>query len=80
VNSGVKNHLIHLGIIDFLQTWDFNKKVEALYKKNVLRKKGDMISAVEPIKYRQRFLRFLRMQVFSRDASDHISFEVTYYS
>lgn len=46
-----KNYIIHIGIIDFLQTWDFNKKIEALYKKHIKRKNGSLISAIEPIKY-----------------------------
>ncbi len=46
----------HIGIIDYLQKWDFQKKSESWWKK-VLGKKD--ISAINPKNYCQRFLQFM---------------------
>ena len=46
----------HLGIIDYLQAWDLQKKGEQWWK-NLLGKKD--ISAQEPKKYQQRFISFI---------------------
>jgi hypothetical protein len=40
--------IFHIGIIDYLQEWNFDKKLEALSKSIFLRKNKDMISALNP--------------------------------
>jgi len=48
----------HLGIIDYLQQWDFGKKSENLTKR-LLAKNPKKISAVEPELYKERFNSFV---------------------
>ena len=45
-----------LGIIDFQQRWNLNKKIERFLKTVVKGEDGDGISAIEPVKYYQRFV------------------------
>ena len=47
----------HLGIIDFLQEWNFDKKLERAYK--ALKGNPNDISAMEPNGYQERFCIFL---------------------
>ena len=49
----------HFGIIDYLQEWNFNKKVEALYKHHLKHKNKHKISAVPPEPYQKRFCQFI---------------------
>lgn len=49
----------HFGIIDYLQEWNFNKKVEAGYKHHIKRKNKHKISAVPPKPYQERFCQFI---------------------
>lgn len=51
-----KNVYYHLGIIDYLQRWDLQKKGEKWWK-NLLGKKD--ISAQKPKKYQHRFMTFI---------------------
>jgi hypothetical protein len=44
----------HMAIIDFLQDWSLSKKAESAWKMS----QGD-ISAVEPVRYQQRFYSFM---------------------
>ena len=46
----------YMGIIDILQKWDLNKKLERLAKR-LLRKDPDGLSAIEPNAYQDRFVR-----------------------
>lgn len=54
--------IYHIGIIDYLQDFNFDKKMENFAKYTVLRK-GPGISAVPPPMYGDRFLRFMRDHV-----------------
>jgi len=51
-----QNEFYHIGIIDYLQTWDLQKKGEQWWKK-IIGKKD--ISAQEPKKYQQRYMNFI---------------------
>jgi hypothetical protein len=53
----------HMGIIDFLQDWSFEKKVE-----NRLKGKGNKISAVPPADYQSRFEKFIIYDVLKPGA------------
>lgn len=55
--------IYHISIIDYLQVWNMNKKMESFAKKWFLGKDGQKISAVPPGKYAQRFKRFMFRQV-----------------
>ncbi|OQR81390.1 phosphatidylinositol-4-phosphate-5-kinase (Pi-PIPK-D2) [Thraustotheca clavata] len=44
-----------LGIIDILQTWNFDKKLERFMKTTFKRSDPNGISAIEPVKYQKRF-------------------------
>ena len=43
-----KTETIHMSIIDYLQEWNLNKKVERAYKVHLLQKSGSGLSAIEP--------------------------------
>lgn len=50
----------HVGIIDYLQTYNMNKKAEK-YTKIILKMNSNLdTSSQDPQKYRQRFLAFVR--------------------
>ena len=58
------NSLIyHVGIIDFLARFGTSKKIEGLYKTAILGQKRKNISCVDPIFYRDRFLKFFKKEV-----------------
>jgi hypothetical protein len=44
----------HMGLVDILQKWDWNKKAERCFKTTVLRKNKDGLSAIEPFVYQRR--------------------------
>ena len=54
-------YIYHLGIIDYLQDFDISKKGENKFKS--LKDDGEMISAVHPVKYCNRFFDFMQSQV-----------------
>jgi len=56
--------IYHLAIIDYLQEWNLNKMGERLFKTAVLLKDGRNLSAVEPLRYAQRFRDFCERNVF----------------
>ena len=55
-------YIYHIGIIDYLQDYNTDKKLENLLKYRILMK-GPGISAVPPPMYAERFLRFMRDHV-----------------
>ena len=55
-------YIYHIGIIDYLQDYNFDKKLENLAKYHIMMK-GPGISAVPPPKYAERFLNFMRSQL-----------------
>ena len=55
-------YIYHIGIIDYLQDFNLDKKMENLLKQRILGK-GEGISAVHPKKYASRFVRFMRDHV-----------------
>ena len=57
----------HIGIIDFLQKWNFDKKLERAFKS--LKGNPDDISAMEPTGYQKRFCKFLQKKVFKKTSS-----------
>ena len=52
-------HVYHFSIIDYLQSWDLNKKSERFVKTQFLRKDGATLSAIEPNEYATRFVDFV---------------------
>jgi len=55
----------HLGIIDYLQQWDLNKKSENLAKR-LLTLDASKISAVNPVLYEKRFVKFVEDSILGR--------------
>ena len=51
--------IYHIGIIDFLTTWNINKKMENFFKTKILLREEHLISCIEPISYQKRFLQFM---------------------
>lgn len=61
--------IYHLGIIDYLQDFNFDKWGENKFKS--WKTDGEMISAVPPKKYSNRFFSFMQQQVIvNQDAID----------
>ena len=54
------NEIYHIGLIDYLQRWDTNKKMERLVKTKLLNKNGQWLSAIEPKEYQRRFIEFMQ--------------------
>ncbi|KDO32428.1 hypothetical protein SPRG_22110 [Saprolegnia parasitica CBS 223.65] len=54
-NTVVGPACYYFGIIDILQLWNFDKKLERGFKLHVLRKDPDGLSAVPPTAYKDRF-------------------------
>jgi 1-phosphatidylinositol-4-phosphate 5-kinase len=61
----------YMGIVDFQQQYDFSKKMERFFKVQIQGKSGPGLSCIEPVTYRQRFLRRLEELVdFDMDEMD----------
>ncbi|RHY89546.1 hypothetical protein DYB37_007620 [Aphanomyces astaci] len=54
-NTVVGPAYYHLGVIDILQTWTLQKRMERFFKINLRRVDGDGLSAIAPDKYKKRF-------------------------
>ena len=65
--SSCGTRVYHVSLIDYLQQWNFDKKSEAFAKKWFLGKNAKKISAVPPEPYAQRFLTFMRRNIFLAD-------------
>ena len=66
--------IYHFGIIDFLQEWDINKKMENNAKLTMLTIQNqyeERISAVEPVSYQKRFAKFMKTQVLKPALNQH---------
>ena len=61
----------HIGIIDYLQLFNFNKKAEACWKTRVLGNKADLLSVAPPEIYQRRFMKYMREYVFSDGREDY---------
>ena len=60
--SSCGKYLYHIGLIDYLQDFNVDKKFENFLKYHV-KQDGDGISAMPPGFYAERFLRFMRDHV-----------------
>ncbi|KAF4033944.1 Phosphatidylinositol-4-phosphate 5-Kinase [Phytophthora infestans] len=50
----------YVGIIDILQTWTLQKRLERFWKVDVQQKDGEGLSAIDPVRYQRRFEAKLR--------------------
>ena len=57
--GGSVNMTCHFGIIDYLQTWTMQKKLETLFKTFLRADKYRLLSSVPPELYQSRFLSFI---------------------
>jgi 1-phosphatidylinositol-4-phosphate 5-kinase len=64
-DKSVTPALYHVALIDYLQEWNLNKKMERLLKTVVLQKDGKKLSAIEPSQYAFRFRHFIEMNLFN---------------
>jgi len=55
-------YIYHIGIIDYLQEFNFDKKLENRLKV-FLNKEGAQISAIQPKPYATRYMKFMRDKV-----------------
>mmetsp|Transcript_30864 Transcript_30864/g.30358 ORF Transcript_30864/g.30358 Transcript_30864/m.30358 type:complete len:178 (-) Transcript_30864:181-714(-) len=56
-------YIYHIAIIDYLQEFDLNKRLESFTKIHILSRDRNQISAVDPHLYCSRFLSFMRRRV-----------------
>lgn len=56
--------VFHIAIIDYLQAWNCNKKTETFAKSKLLRNQPEDISSMAPGPYGERFLSFMKKEVF----------------
>ena len=61
--SSCGTFIYHLAIIDYLQAFNFDKWSESRFKIYFLRRPKDLISAVDPDIYGDRFISFMKEQV-----------------
>lgn len=55
-----KKYVYHIGIIDYLQRWNFTKQSESCFKRNFkYRSNKNLVSAINPKIYNQRFQEFM---------------------
>lgn len=50
----------YVGIIDILQTWTVQKRLERFWKVDIQQKDGEGLSAIDPVRYQRRFESKLR--------------------
>lgn len=55
----------HIAIIDYLQEWNMQKKLERFTKTVLLGKDGPTLSAIEPEAYATRFRNFVEKHVIT---------------
>ena len=60
-------YLYHIAIIDYLQEYNWSKKVEHLFKSQLTN--GNLISAVPAKQYGRRFFEFMQKNVIANQAS-----------
>ena len=73
------NEFYHVGIIDFLQRYDFGKKVENTVRTAKMSpKKAVLISCVEPKKYSKRFFNFCDKHVLGESIEARTHTEETF--
>ena len=63
----------HVGIIDYLQTYDSSKRAETWWKTRVLCKNPKLLSSVTPAEYQHRFYSFMQEHVFPAEREDYNS-------
>ena len=57
------NKIYHIAIIDYLQEWNTDKKLERFTKTMILGKNSEQLSAIEPNAYARRFEHFVSNHV-----------------
>ncbi len=60
--------IYHLAIIDYLQDFNIEKRLENMLK-TAINKEGAQISAIPPNPYCKRFVKFMREQVILDEAA-----------
>jgi hypothetical protein len=64
IESGDGNYKYHLALIDYLQEWNLDKKLERFAKITFKNANPAGLSAIEPDAYQKRFMRFMKDTVF----------------
>ena len=62
--------IVHVGIIDFLQKFDFKKKTEHKFKSWSPGVNPSALSCVEPKLYMHRFINFMEKEVVKQDLQE----------
>lgn len=60
----------YFGVIDILQQWNWQKKMERMFKKHILQRDGDGLSAIDPKRYAARFMTRCVVDVFENLEKD----------
>ena len=58
-------YIYHICIIDYLQSFNMNKRAEIAFKTTFKNAKASTLSAISPEKYAVRFLNFMKNHVFN---------------
>lgn len=65
-------HIYHLGVIDYLQQWNGQKRGEHWLKTRLLCMNRSQLSAVEPLTYQERWIDFINSQLLNSYNEDDI--------
>ena len=65
-----KQLIYHIGVIDYLQDWNFVKRVENIYKTKLLQRDAYQIAAIKPKNYARRWIDFMKTYVFLANERD----------
>ena len=63
-SSWDNKYTYHISVIDYLQLWNLNKKGEQFLKTKFLAAQVDLLSAVEPLFYQERFYQVMSKRIF----------------
>jgi len=72
------NFIYHLAIIDYLQTFNWEKWSESQFKIHILRRPKYLISAVGPHVYGKRFIKFMKNEVLVDSILNMKAFDYDY--
>ena len=64
VYSECGNFIYHIFIIDFLQSFNANKKIEIILKRVFKNAKASELSSINPFAYQRRFMNFITKNIF----------------
>lgn len=83
VMSQCGNFIYHICIIDYLQPYVLRKRLETVFKSTLLGVSKKDLSCIDPDRYSDRFVQYIKNKVFNNDAlkmSNRSIIELNWYS